>query len=92
MMEVEVVEKEEKKRVLKVTGTDHTIMNLLCSELHSDEDVVFAAYREDHPLTKTITFYIQTSGKTPEKAIKDAIARIQRQIDEFEEKFKKALK
>lgn len=91
-MEVEVVEKEEKKRVMRITGADHTVMNLLCSELHTDEDVSFAAYTKDHPLLDTITFYIQTSEKSPERAIKDAIGRIQRQIEEFGEKFRKALR
>jgi len=91
-MNVEVVEKAEKRRTMRITGTDHTVMNLLCFELHNDEDVVFAAYREEHPLTKVITFHIETSDKTPERAISEAVSRIRRQIDEFEEKFKRALK
>jgi DNA-directed RNA polymerase II subunit RPB11 len=88
-MDVEVLEKVEKRRKMKITGADHTVMNLLCSELHNDENVVFAAYREEHPLTKTITFFIETSEKTPERAISEAISRIQKQIGEVEEKFKK---
>ncbi len=91
-MDVEVLEKVEKRRTMRITGSDHTVMNLLCSELHNDENVVFAAYREEHPLTKTITFFIETSEKTPERAISEAVSRIQKQIDEVEEKFKKAVR
>ena len=88
-MEIEILEEEKNTVKFKIKGERHTILNLLKKELFEDSSVEFAGYRIDHPLIDEVIFSVTTAKKDPKKAVKDAIARIQKQIDDFHEQVKK---
>ena len=56
-------------------------------ELFNDKNVEFAGYRVEHPLIDEAT--VSISAKNPKKAIKDAIKRLQKQVDDFQAQVKK---
>lgn len=92
-MELELVEKGEGSRLIKITGEGHTLCNLLRAELGKDESVVSAAYTIEHPLTEAPKFYVKTKkGKSPERAITDAADRIVEQLEDLRKQLQKALK
>jgi len=55
--------------------------------LFNDKNIDFAGYRVEHPLIDEAI--VSVSGKNPKKAVKDAIERIQKQVDDFEAQVKK---
>ena len=92
-MELEIVKKEEESLLVKITGENHTLCNLLREELNKDENVVSAAYAIEHPLTGSPKFYVKTKkGKSPERALVDAADRIAEQFKDLRKQLQKALK
>jgi len=57
-----------------------------------DSKVEFAAYKLEHPMDADSKFIIRTNGKTPKKALEDAIKSIDGVLDNFSTNIKKALK
>jgi len=86
-MEIEVLKDEKNKFEFKLKAEQHTLLNLLSKELFNDKGIEFAGYRIEHPLIDEAI--VSVSGKNPKKAIKDAIERIQKQVDDFETHVKK---
>jgi len=91
-MEVEVVEKEGEKLRIRILGGDHTLCNLLRSEIVKEDGVKAAAYRIEHPLTEPPEFYVQTKGKSSKSLIVNNARRIAKEVEEFRELFQKAIK
>jgi DNA-directed RNA polymerase subunit L len=86
-MEVEILKEEKDKIQFKLKDETHTLLNLLSKELFNDKNVEFAGYRVEHPLVNEAI--VSVTGKNPRKAIKDAIKRIQKQVDDFQAQVKK---
>jgi len=88
-----VVLKEKKNEAeFLLKGERHTFPSLLRDALLRDSSVEFAAYKLNHPLDKDCMFFLRTSGKSPKKALHDALKRIDSDLEEFSTKMKKALK
>ena len=89
-MEIHVQEKSSKKLIFTIKGADHTLCNPLKRELYHDKSVKIAAYTIEHPLIRVPKFIIETDGKKkPEKALSDAIKRLQATNKKFLDAFKK---
>ncbi len=80
--------KQEKNEIELELGSV-TMAELLRSYLQEDDSVVLAAWRRDHP-TKDPLLKIKTKEKTAKKALHDAVARIEKELDKLESSFKKA--
>ncbi|MEM4230569.1 MAG: RpoL/Rpb11 RNA polymerase subunit family protein [Candidatus Pacearchaeota archaeon] len=80
--------KREKNEV-EIEMDNSTVAELLRSYLAKDDNVSFVAWRKEHPF-KNIIFKIKTEGKTVDKAIKDAISKISKELDSIESEIKKA--
>ena len=81
--EIEMLFKNEKPTFLMVVK----------EELDKMPEVLIAAWREDHPLTKNIYFYVKTDGsKKPREVILEAIQRAIKRVDDSQSSLKKALK
>ena len=65
-----------------------TLVEILRVYLNKDDSVSFAAWKREHPSEKPI-LKVQTKGKTAKKAINDAVASIEKDLDKIEENFKK---
>lgn len=62
----------------KLSKTGHTVGHTLVKQLLKDPKVVFAAYRQEHPLEHDITLKVQTTSPTytPEAAMSCAARTI----------------
>jgi len=87
-MEVKILKKE--KNEAEILLDNLTIAEILRAYLVKDEDVKFAAWRREHPMKKEITLKIKTKEKTVQKALQNAIARIEKEADSIISDFKKA--
>lgn len=62
-------------------GEDHTLANILCTELRRVRGVKHAGYRIPHPLSGEVVVYVQTDGSiTPKQAVKLASDSIVAQL------------
>lgn len=85
-MEVNILKDLKNEMELEVENS--TIVEILRVYLNKDSSVNFAAWRRDHP-TKKPVLAIKTNGKTPKKAIADAVNLITKDLDKVEDDFKK---
>lgn len=85
-MEVKIL--SSLKEEIEIELDNLTIAEILRAYLNQDENVIFAAWKRDHP-TKNPILLVKTKGKTPKKAIKDAINSITKELDKVENDFKK---
>lgn len=92
-MELVVIEESKTRLVFDLKGEDHTFCNLLKVELNEDKDVKAATYAIAHPLIGVPQFIIETaSGKTPRKAVSDALGRMKKTFASFKKAVEKELK
>jgi DNA-directed RNA polymerase II subunit RPB11 len=76
---LEILEKISNKTTSEFVfkGEDHTLANILCSELRRVAGVVHTGYRIPHPLSGEVVVYVQTDGSiTPRQAVKSASDRV----------------
>lgn len=85
---IEVKEISSEKEKLEIEIGNLTIAELLRTELWNDDSVKAAAWKREHP-SKNPILLVKTSGKTPQKAIKDAITRIEKQLLELKSEVRK---
>lgn len=78
----------ESKEELEVEIGSLTMVEILRIYLNKDSSVTFAAWKREHPTKKPI-LAVKTKGKTPKKAINDAITAITKDLDGIEADFKK---
>jgi DNA-directed RNA polymerase subunit L len=79
---------KESKEELEVEIASLTMVEILRVYLNKDSSVTFAAWKREHPTLKPV-LAVKTKGKTPKKAINDAIAAIAKDLDNVEADFKK---
>jgi len=79
---------KDSKEELEVEIGSLTMVEILRVYLNKDSSVTFAAWKREHPTKKPI-LAVRTKGKTPKKAINDAIAAITKDLDGIEADFKK---
>ena len=82
--------KDEKNEV-EIELDNTTIAEILRAYLIQDDNVEFAAWRKEHP-TKNPILKIKTEGKTASKALKDAVEKIEKELDKIQSEIKKAVK
>lgn len=75
--------------IIKIEREDHTLANLLRSQLAKDDRVIFAAYKVEHPLFANFVLRIQTDDDyTPRDALKNACSNLISELDVLKTKFK----
>jgi len=84
-MEIEILNQD--KNLLEIKLDNPTIVEIFRVYLNR-QGVEFAAWRREHP-TKPLVFRIQTSGKTPKKAISEAAIAIRKDLDKISSLVKK---
>jgi len=85
-MEINVI--KDSKEEIEVEIDSLTMVEILRVYLNKDSSVTFAAWKREHPTKKPI-LAVRTKGKTPKKALSDAIASITKDLDNIESDFKK---
>ena len=76
------------KEEIEVQLDNVTLAEILRVYLNKDSNVVFAAWRRNHPTEKPV-LKIRTKGKTVKKAIEDAVEEVIKELDRVDESFKK---
>ncbi len=90
MMEIDVLENKKNEAEFLIKGERHSFPNLLRSTLLKDSSVEFVSYSLNHPLDKDAKFFLKTKGKTPKKALEDALKSIESDLKSFKNAFLKA--
>lgn len=79
--------------IFTINKEDHTIGNLLKHQLLKDPQVLFAGYKNPHPLEHNIILRVQTTADTtPADVLTAAITDLVAELSLFEERFKDAAK
>lgn len=88
-MNIKVI--KEEKNELVFTIDNQTIAELVRVYLNEDNDVELAAWKKEH-YSKPLTMKIVTTGKTSKKALQDAIAKAIKDLEKYNDEFKKSSK
>ena len=80
---------KEEKNELEIEIDNVTIAEILRVYLHKDSSVEFAAWKRPHP-SKPAVLRIETKGKSPKKALEDAVTLIMKEADKLVSEVKKA--
>ncbi|MFH1711024.1 MAG: RpoL/Rpb11 RNA polymerase subunit family protein [Nanoarchaeota archaeon] len=86
-MEVKYLKDEKNEAEIELGSM--TIAEILRDCLSEDESVSFVAWKREHP-TKNPILKINTKGKTVRKAVSDAIAIIEKDVDKLVDELKKS--
>jgi len=79
--------------IFTINKEDHTLGNLIRHQLLKDPNVLFAGYKNPHPLEHKIVIRVQTtSDYTPTDALRNAITDLISELSLFEERFKEAVR
>jgi len=85
-MEINILSSE--KDEIEVQVESLTLVEILRVYLNKDSSVIFAAWKREHPTQKPI-LKVKTKGKTPKKAISDAVNAVTKDLDKALADFKK---
>jgi len=85
-MEVKIL--EDSKDDMRIEIDNLTIAEIMRVYLNKDSAVTFAAWRRNHP-TENPVLAFKTKGKTTKKALSDAVALLEKDLDVLSSDFKK---
>ena len=86
-MEIKIISDE--KNELEFEIDNQTIAELLRVYLNQDSNVKLGAWKKEH-YSKPLKIKIITEGKTPKKALQDAIGKVQKELTSYKNEFTKA--
>ncbi|HLC87374.1 MAG TPA: RpoL/Rpb11 RNA polymerase subunit family protein [Candidatus Nanoarchaeia archaeon] len=79
---------ENSKDEIKIELNSLTLVEILRVYLNKDPSVTFVAWNREHP-SKNPVLAVKTKGKTAKKAINDAVAVLEKDLDKVVGEFKK---
>ena len=85
-MEMNILKSSKDELELELENS--TIAEILRVYLNKDSSVEFAAWKREHPTEKPV-LAVKTKGKTPKKAVVDAVNLITKDLDKVESDFRK---
>jgi len=90
----EVDTKVPNAAIYTINKEDHTLGNMIRMQLLKDPNVLFAGYKNPHPLEHKVVLRIQTASTayTPHDAFMHAITDLISELSLLEERFKEAIK
>ena len=79
--------------VFTINKEDHTLGNMIRQQLLKDPNVLFAGYKNPHPMENKVVLRIQTtSDYAPNDALMNAVTDLISELSLFEERFREGLK
>ena len=85
-MEIEVIKESKLELEMIIHGENHSLCNVLRKYLMEDDDVEYAVYAIDHPLTGEPNMTIKTKrSKRPRNSLQKAAERLKAETAEFRE-------
>jgi DNA-directed RNA polymerase subunit L len=86
-MEIKILSDE--KNDLELQIDNQTVAEIVRVYLNEDSSVKMAAWKKEH-YSRPLILKIMTDGKTAKKALGDAIAKAQKDLEKYSEEFKKS--
>lgn len=83
-MDLKIIKQE--KDSIEVEVNSLTMVEILRVYLNKDSNVGFVAWKRDHPTKNPV---LSISGKSPKKALKNAVASIVKDLDKIDSDFSK---
>ncbi len=84
-MEINIIKSEKNEIEFELDSI--TLAEILRVYLNKDSSVMLAVWKREH-FTKNPVMLVKTKGKTPKKAIDDAVALINKDLDKTLKEFK----
>ncbi|XP_064653147.1 DNA-directed RNA polymerase II subunit RPB11-like [Lineus longissimus] len=79
--------------IFTIKKEDHTLGNLLRTQLFKDPQVIFAGYKVPHPLEHYFVLRVQTtSDYSPQEAFQNAITDLISEVSLLDEQFRDGVK
>ena len=76
-MEIKTIDDKKNKLIIEVKGADHTLCNMLKSELWNDKHVKVTTYSIRHPQISVPQIIVETDGEeSPKNALINAVERL----------------
>lgn len=92
MVNLRIISKTEDEVTIEFVGESHTLLNLLRTELLSDDRVKLATYDTKFVIMDNPIFRLKTEGADPIAVMREAAERIANQCNEFSSQFAAAAK
>jgi len=90
---VELDTKVPNAALFTINKDDHTLGHMIRMQLLKDPHVLFAGYKQPHPLEHKIILRVQTTADyTPQDALKNAITDLISELSLLEERFRDAVR
>lgn len=86
-MELKKIKKTSKELELEVIGENETILNPITQVLLQYEDVDYATYMSDHPLSNKRRLYVRVNKGKPEEILKKAVKYLENEVKNFGKNF-----
>lgn len=86
-MNLKIIKKTSDEVLIEFEGEGHTLLNLLRTELLTDDRVMMATYDTKFAIMDNPIFRLKTLDVDPVIALREAASRIIAQYDEFGELF-----
>ncbi|NPE28139.1 DNA-directed RNA polymerase subunit L [Methanococcoides sp. SA1] len=90
-MELKILEKSDDEMKMEIAGESHTLLNMLKIILLEDERVHTASYDMKHVTISEPVLFIKTENADPIDVVKDAVAKLITECEEFVTVFNKAV-
>ena len=92
-MEIRILDDKKNKLLIEVKGVDHTLCNILQTELWNDKHVKTATYSIRHPQISVPQIVVETGGEeSPKNALINAVQRLQKTNSKFKKEFVKEIR
>ena len=92
-MEIKILDDKKNKIILEVKGADHTLCNVLKTELWNDKHVKIATYSIRHPQISVPQIIVETDGEeSPRNALINAVQKIHKTNEKFKKEFLKEIR
>jgi len=90
---IELDTKVPNAALITINKEDHTLGNMIRNQLLKGPHVLFAGYKQPHPLEHKIIIRVQTTADyTPQDAMRNAIMDLISELSLLEERFREAIK
>ena len=92
-MEIKILDDKKNKLIFEIKGADHTLCNIIKTELWNDKHVKIATYSIRHPQISVPQMIVETDGEeVPRNALINAIDRLHKLNSKFKKEFVKEAK
>ena len=92
-MEIKIIDNKKSRLVFEVKGADHTLCNVLKTELWNDKHVKIATYSIRHPQISLPQMIVETDGEeSPKNALINAVDRLHKTNAKFKKEFVKEIR